>query len=68
LSFIVAILLARRIASAVGEVSRVVGKFTRFEIDDIEPLPPSRVKEIKMERNHQKMKRHSSTPGAETIF
>ncbi len=46
LSIVAAILLARRISQPLREISRIAGKFTRFEIDDIPPLPPSRVREI----------------------
>jgi len=45
-AIVAAILLARRIAKPMHAISRVAGKFTRFEIDDIDPLPPSRVREI----------------------
>lgn len=45
-SIVAAILLSRRIAKPMHAISRVAGKFTRFEIDDIASLPPSRVREI----------------------
>ncbi len=46
LSIIAAVLLASRISKPLREISQTAGKFTRFEIDDIKPLPPSRVREI----------------------
>ncbi len=46
LAVIAAIYLAAKISRPLRDISHVAGKFTRFEIDDIEPIPPSRIKEI----------------------
>lgn len=46
LAVIAAIFLSGKISKPLRDISRIAGKFTRFEIDDIQPLPPSRVSEI----------------------
>ncbi len=46
LAVIAAIFLSNKISRPLRDISRIAGKFTRFEIEDIEPLPPSRVSEI----------------------
>ena len=46
LAVIAAIYLAAKISRPLRDISNIAGKFTRFEIDDIQPLSPSRVSEI----------------------
>jgi len=46
LAVIAAIYLSAKISRPLRDISKIAGKFTRFEIDDIQPLPPSRVSEI----------------------
>ncbi len=46
LAVIAAIYLSAKISRPLRDISKIAGKFTRFEIDDIQALPPSRVSEI----------------------
>ncbi len=46
LSVAAALFLARRIARPIRAVSAAAGKIEKLELDDIEPLPPSRIREL----------------------
>lgn len=46
LAVLAAIYLSAKISRPLRDISKIAGKFTRFEIDDIQPLQPSRVREI----------------------
>ncbi|MEM7301090.1 MAG: adenylate/guanylate cyclase domain-containing protein [Pseudomonadota bacterium] len=46
LSVLLAIFLSRRIAKPMAKIAAAAQHFSNFEISNIEPIPPSRVKEI----------------------